>query len=259
MENGNSGLTAADVLALTKNGNAGCDMLGGSYFWWVIIFFIIAGMFNGNGGLFGNNNNNYATTDFVANQFSNQNDKFLTMHNNEAINQTNRDVLETSFATTKEVLENRYNNALQTNQLQAQMSNDNLRTQMQLSNNALENQMQMSKYALENQMQASNNALTSQMQLANCCCTLREEGQANTQKILDALCQNTIDNLRDKLADRDRELQTARFQISQIDQTANLTNTLRPFPQPAYITASPYQAYYPYGYYGYGNGVSGVV
>lgn len=256
MDNSNSGLTAADVLALTKNGSAGCDMLGGSYFWWVIIFFIIAGMFNGNGGFFGNNNNT-ATTDFVANQFSNQNDKFLSLHNTDAIAQTNRDVLESSFATTKEVLENRYNNALQTNQLQAQMSNDNLRTQMQLSNNALENQMQMSKYALEGQMQSSNNALQSQMQLAQCCCTLREEGQANTQKILDAICQNQISELRDKLADRDRELQTARFQISQIDQTANLTNTLRPFPQPAYITASPYQSYYPYGYYG--NGVSGVV
>lgn len=252
MESGNSGLTAADVLALTNNNN---DVMGGNGFWWIIIFFIIAGMFNGN-GFFGNNNNT-ATTDFVANQFSNQNDKFLSLHNTDAIAQTNRDVLETSYATAKEVLENRYNNALQTNQLQAQMSNDNLRTQMQLSNNALENQMQMSKYALENQMQSSNNALQSQMQLAQCCCQLKEEGVANTQKILDAICQSQISELRDKLADRDRELQTARFQISQIDQTANLTNTLRPFPQPAYITASPYQSYYPYGYYG--NGVSGVV
>ena len=257
MENG-SGLTAADVLALMNNGNN--DVMNGGYFWWIIIFFIIAGMFGGNGnGFFGNNNNN-ATTEFVSSQFSNQNDKFLSLQNQNAINQTNRDVLETSFANAKETLENRYNNALQTNQLQAQMSNDNLRTQMQLSNNALENQMQMSKYALESQMQTSNNALNSQMQLANCCCTLREEGQANTKKILDALCQNQINDLRDKLADRDRELQTARFQISQIDQTANLTNTLRPFPQPAYITASPYQSYYPYATgYGYGYGVSGVV
>ena len=245
MDNGSSGLTAADVLALTNNN----DGFGsGTGFWWIIIFFIIAGMFGGN-GFFGNNNSN-ASTEFVADQFSNQNNKFLTLHNNDAINQINRDVLETSFATTKEVLENRYNNSLQTNQLQAQMSNDNLRTQMQLSNNALENQMQM-----------SNNSLQSQMQLAQCCCTLREEGLANTQKILDVLCQNQISDLRDKLADRDRELQTARFQISQIDQTANLTNTLRPFPQPAYITASPYQSYYPYSGlgYGYGYGVSGVV
>ncbi len=258
MENGSSGLTAADVLALMNNGNCNNDVMGGGYFWWIIIFFIIAGMFGGNGNFFGNGNT--ATTAFVADQFSNQNDKFLTSQNHDAINQVNRDVLETSFANAKETLENRYNNALQTNQLQAQMSNDNLRTQMQLSNNALEGQMQMSRYALENQMQTSNNALNAQMQLANCCCTLREEGQANTQRILDKLCENEISNLRDKLADRDRELQTARFQISQIDQTANLTNTLRPFPQPAYITASPYQSYYPYaGAYGYGYGVSGVV
>lgn len=237
----NSGLTAADVLALTNNN----DGIGGANgFWWIIIFFIIAGMFNGNGFGFGNNGTN-ATTEFVSSQFSNQNDKFLTLHNNDAINQVNRDVLETSFATSKEVLENRYNNALQTNQLQAQMSNEALRTQMQMSNNAL-----------ESQMQASNNALQSQMQLAQCCCTLREEGQANTQRILDALCQNTINELRDKLSDRDRELQTARFQISQIDQTANLTNTLRPYPTPSYIVSSPYTSLYN-GYYGYG--VSGVV
>ena len=118
MENSNSGLTAADVLALTNNN----DVMGGNGFWWIIIFFIIAGMFNGNG--FGFGNNNTATTDFVANQFSNQNDKFLSLHNTDAISQTNRDVLETSFATAKEVLENRYNNALQTNQLQSQMSNE---------------------------------------------------------------------------------------------------------------------------------------
>ena len=241
MDSSGSGLTAADVLALSNNN----DAMGGNYFWWIIIFFIIAGMFGGNGGVFGNNNT--ATTEFVSSQFSNQNDKFLTLHNNDAINQTNRDVLETSFETSKEVLENRYNNALQTNQLQGQMSNDNLRTQMQLSNNALETQMQM-----------SNNALQSQMQLSNCCCTLREEGVANTQKILDALCQSQIDNLREKLADRDRELQTARFQISQIDQTANLTNTLRPYPTPSYIVSSPYTSIYS-PYYGYGYGVSGVV
>jgi len=160
MDNSGGSLSAADILALTNNG----DGFGaGTGFWWIIIFFIIAGMFGGNGFGFGNNNNT-ATTDFVASQISNQNDKFLTLHNNDAINQTNRDVLESSFATTKEVLENRFNNSLQTNALQAQMSNDNLRTQMQLSNNALENQMQM-----------SNNALQSQMQLASCCCQLKEE------------------------------------------------------------------------------------
>ena len=73
-----------------------------------------------------------------------------------------------------------------------------------------------------------------------------------------AICPNeslmyikSMQDLRDKLADRDRELQTANFQLSQHTQNATLISTLRPFPQPAYITCSPYQstntAYNPYG------------
>ena len=45
---------------------------------------------------------------------------------------------------------------------------------------------------------------------------------ASTQRILDVLCQNQITELRDKLADRDRELQTARFNASQVAQTADI-------------------------------------
>ena len=51
---------------------------------------------------------------------------------------------------------------------------------------------------------------------------------------------NTMQDLRDRLADRDRDLQTANFQLSQQAQSANLISTLRPFPQPAYVTCSPY-------------------
>ena len=54
--------------------------------------------------------------------------------------------------------------------------------------------------------------------------------------------QNTINALEAKLADKDRELQTANFQLSQQAQSANLIGALRPFPQPAYITCSPYSA-----------------
>ena len=53
---------------------------------------------------------------------------------------------------------------------------------------------------------------------------------------------NTIQELRDKLADRDRDLQSATFNLSQVMQSAALVNQLRPYPTPAYITASPYQA-----------------
>lgn len=75
-----------------------------------------------------------------------------------------------------------------------------------------------------------------------CCCDLKtaihEEGEA-TRALMNA---NKIESLRDRISERDRELQTANFQLSQQAQSANLINTLRPFPQPAYITCSPYES-----------------
>lgn len=67
---------------------------------------------------------------------------------------------------------------------------------------------------------------------------VKEDGE-KTRAVLIA---NQIQDLRDKLADRDRDLQTANFQLSQQAQSAALIGTLRPYPQPAYITNSPYQS-----------------
>lgn len=93
-----------------------------------------------------------------------------------------------------------------------------------------------------------------------CCCetnrnidAVRYEAQKNTCDITTAIHSegeatralinaNTMQNLRDKLADKDRELMTANFQMSQQAQSANLINELRPCARPAYLTCSPYQA-----------------
>lgn len=76
---------------------------------------------------------------------------------------------------------------------------------------------------------------------------IHAEGEA-TRALINA---NTMQELRDRLAERDRDLQTANFQLSQQAQNATLISTLRPFPQPAYITCSPYQSaaptYSPFG------------
>lgn len=68
---------------------------------------------------------------------------------------------------------------------------------------------------------------------------IHSEGEA-TRALINA---NTMQELRDKLADRDRDLLTANFQLSQQAQSANIINTLQPTPKPAYITCSPYFAY----------------
>lgn len=82
---------------------------------------------------------------------------------------------------------------------------------------------------------------------------VRYENARNTCEVVNAIKEdgektralivaNQIQDLRDKLADRDRDLQTAKFDLSQQEQNRYLTTVLRPFPQPAYITTSPYQS-----------------
>lgn len=94
----------------------------------------------------------------------------------------------------------------------------------------------------------------------NCCCetnrnidAVRSENYKNTCEVVNAIRadgeatralinSNTMQNLRDRLTAKDQELQTANFQLSQQAQNATLIGALRPFPQPAYITCSPYTA-----------------
>ena len=106
------------------------------------------------------------------------------------------------------------------------------------------------------QMQMAENCYAAQ----NCCCetnrnidalkyanaidtaSIIQAGNANTQKILDTMCEDRIQSLRDKVAEKDQQLQTAAFQISQDRQSEALINALRPTPTPAYLTCSPYQS-----------------
>lgn len=209
MEHG--GLSASDVLALTNNREY--DGMGGQ-FWWVIVFLIVASMFRGN-GLFGN--------DGVAAGTLLGSDEFIKRD----IFNTNQNVSTTACQTQRDILENRY------------------ATQLGLANLASETQeccCETQKEILQNRYDTALGNQNLQAQLAQCCCDLKTESVANTQKILDKLCENEINQLR-------TDLQSAQLQISQLAQTANITNTLRPFPQPAYITCSPYQSYN----FGYGN------
>lgn len=113
---------------------------------------------------------------------------------------------------------------------------------------------------MSNGYQLGNQIAENRFAAQNCCCetnrnidSVRAENYKNTCEIVNAInadgektravmVANTIQELRDKLADRDRDLQTANFQLSQQAQNATLISTLRPFPQPAFITCSPYQS-----------------
>lgn len=91
-------------------------------------------------------------------------------------------------------------------------------------------------------------------QMASCCCDLKSEGFKNTCDILNAIHAdgeatralinaNTIQDLRDRLAESQRETDTANLALQNNAQTQTLINTLLPTAKPAYITCSPYFAY----------------
>lgn len=79
---------------------------------------------------------------------------------------------------------------------------------------------------------------------------IHAEGEATRALIND----NTMQALRDKLADRDRDLLYANFQNSQYLQNSYLVDALRPVSRPAYLTCSPYQATQNYCNGGFGVG-----
>ena len=91
-----------------------------------------------------------------------------------------------------------------------------------------------------------------------CCCetnrnidAVRYEGAQNTCAITNAIHAegeatralinaNVMQELRDKLEARDRDIMVRDFQLSQLAQTSSLIGELRPCAKPAYITCSPY-------------------
>ena len=186
-----SGLSASDVLALTKDEDG---FLEGNGIIILILFFLIFG-FGGNG--FGNRGT-AATQQDVANGFS-----FNNIDN--GIRGLERGICELG-----------YSNLQQTNQLGAQIAQASFQSQQ-------------------------------------CCCetnrnidAVRAENYKNTCEITNAIHSEgeqtralITANVMQELRDQNTAYQ---LQLSNQAQTANLISQLRPFPTPAYITCSPYQA-----------------
>lgn len=130
---------------------------------------------------------------------------------------TNQNVSTTACQTQRDVLENRYTNQLCCCETQ--------------------------KEILQSRYDSALQAQALQAQLANCCCDLKTAIHAEGEATRGLIQGNTIQDLRDRLAERDRDLSAANFQISQVAQTNNIISTLQPTPRPAYLTYSPYFAY----------------
>ena len=88
-------------------------------------------------------------------------------------------------------------------------------------------------------------------------CNITNAINTSTRDIIDAQRDgtNAILNFltQEKISSLQAENAALTAQLSQNAQTRTLIDTLRPCPQPAYITCSPYQSIYGVGY-GYNNG-----
>lgn len=199
-------LSGTDALAVMNSRNNdygyGYDGFGG-WFWIIILLFFCRG------GNWGNDNQTLTSEEFIKRDIFN----------------TNQNVSTTACQTQRDVLENRYNNQLCCCETQKEILESRY-------NNAL------GQAGIQKDILLGNQTLSSQ--LAQCCCDLRTAIHAEGEETRGLIQANTIQDLRDKVNERDRELQSAQFQISQVAQTSNIVNTLRPYPQPAYITYSPY-------------------
>ena len=201
----------SDIKAVTDRED---EFGGGSWFWIVVLFLF---MFGNNGGLFGGGNG----------------------------------------ALTRAEMTEGFNNQSVLNKLDG------------ISNGLCDGFYAQNTTMLQGFNAVNSGIAESRFAAQQCCCetnrnidAVRYEAAKNTCDITTAIHAegeqtralinaNTMQALRDKLADKDRELLTANFQLSQQAQNATLIDQLRPCARPAYITCSPYQAA---NVFGCGNG-----
>lgn len=76
-----------------------------------------------------------------------------------------------------------------------------------------------------------------------CCCELKTAIHAEGEATRALITQNVIQDLRDKVQEKDNLLQSANLTIQNNAQTQTLINTIKPCPIPAYLSCSPYQTF----------------
>ena len=242
--NGNSGIVPTVDLATNNNGfaypypvmaggfgnNGGFGGFGGDGALWLIVLLALiwGNNGNGNGGFFGGRNfdDGYAWLSNGQKEImQNTNNGFDTLHLSNQLDTVNSGIYSLSnqlcncCSDMQQTVSNGFYNA--------EISNNN--RQMANMNQFFDLSRQFADCCCENRLATQDLKATvisencaDREALSNGIRDIITNQTANTQRVLDVLCQNQITELRDKLADRDRELQTARFNASQIAQTAQI-------------------------------------
>lgn len=199
-------LSAADVMALTNNENGWQNN--------PFIYLVWLAVLGGGGGLFGNRNADAATQGAITR--ADLNDGFANAQIQDGIRGLQNGLCDGFYA------------------------NNTTALQGFAGVNAGITELGYNMKDCCCQINRSIDALAAESYKNTCAITTAVHAEGEATRAL--IQQNMIQGLRDRIEAQDRDLLTANFQLSQQAQSATLLNTLRPFPQPAYITCSPYAA-----------------
>lgn len=199
----------------------------------IIGLLIIAGIFGGfNGFGYGNNARTDISNEFLYNQMAND-----IRANGTAINTTDRDVLISSCNTDKEVMNNRFN-----------CSQNACNTQKEVLENRYANSIGFAN--IDKDLLLGNQSILSNQ--SSCCCELKTAIHSEAEQTRALIQENTIQALRDKIADKDREALATGLSYSTSLSVRNakdeILNSLgNYYPKMGVNPYNIYPSYYSYG------------
>ena len=235
--NGSQGITPTVELATTNGGNfaypypvmygnnGGFGNSFGSDALWVIILLALFGWGNnGNGGFGGGFDNGYAWLSNGQKEImQNTNNGFDTLHLSNQLDTVNSGIYSLSNQLcnccgdiTSAISNGFYNSEISANNRQMADMNQNFALSQQLSNASADNRLGIAN--LTSTVISENCA--DREALSNGIRDIISSNTANTQRILDQLCQDKIDEKNEKIADLQRQLSMADLKASQTAQNA---------------------------------------
>ena len=211
-------MTAADIMAMTKDDDGMANIWNNPFVYliWIWAF-----------RMFGNGFGNDATTQGALTRAD-----LFEGFNNQGVNDKLNDIttgLCNSFATVNSNLCQGFNS---------------------VNSGLAENRFAQQQCCCETKQAIANLAAENYRNTCDITTAIHSEGEATRALIT----ENAIQALRDKLADKDRDILYANLQLSQKEQNETLIDVLRPVSRPAYITCSPYTSANSYCANGYNGG-----
>ena len=251
----NDNMSPADVAAVVGNtdrnngfaypvypygGGFGNSGFGGDWIWIILILALFGGWGNGNGfggGFGGGYGNEYAWLSNGQKEImQNTNDGFNTLHLSnqvegvrDGINSLSNQLCNCCADMNQTVSNGFYNAEISANNRQMADMQQNFNNQIATLQGFNSLNSSLDKCCCENRLGIAN--LNSTILAENCADRaaiadgLKDvliNQTANTQRILDQLCNDKIDSKNEKIAELQRELQMADLKASQIAQTAEL-------------------------------------